>query len=205
MVEGRHDPCVVLRAVPVVEAAAALAACQVLGTGLRERRREDERSGTIPPGDRRHRRGAGRALLRRMEVTGKAGEWKQKNGVPVLDAARERRVIAAKTALTDDPVRRADLAELYETIMAISRRQQRKLVREGTEDPGCAAYAEALANARTPVASPRVVYQGGPGLLQRGGRRGLLRRGGGEPRLPLVLRRVRRPGAGRGRLCRSPH
>ena len=31
VVEGRHDPCVVLRAVPVVEAAAALAACEVLG------------------------------------------------------------------------------------------------------------------------------------------------------------------------------
>ena len=31
IVEGRHDPCVVLRAVPVVEAAAALAACEVLG------------------------------------------------------------------------------------------------------------------------------------------------------------------------------
>ena len=30
-IKGRHDPCVVLRAVPVVEAAAALAACQVMG------------------------------------------------------------------------------------------------------------------------------------------------------------------------------
>lgn len=30
-VEGRHDPCVVHRAVPVVEAAAALAACEILG------------------------------------------------------------------------------------------------------------------------------------------------------------------------------
>ena len=29
--KGRHDPCVVHRAVPVIEAAAALAACQVLG------------------------------------------------------------------------------------------------------------------------------------------------------------------------------
>ncbi|HJB70361.1 MAG TPA: chorismate synthase [Candidatus Flavonifractor avistercoris] len=27
----RHDPCIVPRAVPVIEAAAALAACQVLG------------------------------------------------------------------------------------------------------------------------------------------------------------------------------
>jgi len=30
-IKGRHDPCVVPRAVPVIEAAAALAACQVLG------------------------------------------------------------------------------------------------------------------------------------------------------------------------------
>lgn len=30
-IRGRHDPCLVQRAVPVVEAAAALAACQVLG------------------------------------------------------------------------------------------------------------------------------------------------------------------------------
>lgn len=30
-INGRHDPCIVSRAVPVVEAAAALAACQVLG------------------------------------------------------------------------------------------------------------------------------------------------------------------------------
>lgn len=102
-------------------------------------------------------------FLRRMEVTGKVGAWKQKNGVPVLDAARERRVIAAKTALTEDPARWADLAELYETIMAISRRQQRTLVREGTEDPGYAAYVEALTCARTPVSAPRVVYQGEPG------------------------------------------
>ena len=28
---GRHDPCVVHRAVPVLEAAAALAACELLG------------------------------------------------------------------------------------------------------------------------------------------------------------------------------
>ncbi len=30
-IKGRHDPCIVHRAVPVIEAAAALAACQVLG------------------------------------------------------------------------------------------------------------------------------------------------------------------------------
>ena len=30
-IHGRHDPCIVPRAVPVIEAAAALAACAVLG------------------------------------------------------------------------------------------------------------------------------------------------------------------------------
>ena len=30
-IKGRHDPCIVHRAVPVIEAAAALAACQLMG------------------------------------------------------------------------------------------------------------------------------------------------------------------------------
>ena len=102
-------------------------------------------------------------FLERMAVTGKVGEYKQRAGIPVLDAGREKQVIAAKTDLTDDPARKADVAALYEEIMAISRRQQRKLVREGAEEPGYAAYAAALAARREPVAAPRVVYQGEPG------------------------------------------
>lgn len=102
-------------------------------------------------------------FLERMAVTGKVGEYKQRAGIPVLDAGREKQVIAAKTALTDAPARKADVAALYEEIMAISRRQQRKLVREGAEEPGYAAYAAALAARREPVAAPRVVYQGEPG------------------------------------------
>lgn len=102
-------------------------------------------------------------FLERMAVTGKVGEYKQRAGIPVLDAGREKQVIAAKTALTDDPARKADVAALYEEIMTISRRQQRKLVREGAEEPGYAAYAAALAARREPAAAPRVVYQGEPG------------------------------------------
>ena len=104
-----------------------------------------------------------RLFLERMAVTGKVGEFKQREGIPVLDAARERQVIAAKTALTDDPARKADVAALYEGIMAISRRQQRHLVKEGSEDPGYAAYQADLARRREPVAAPRVAYQGEPG------------------------------------------
>lgn len=102
-------------------------------------------------------------FLERMAVTGKVGEYKQRAGIPVLDAGREKQVIAAKTALTDDPARKADIAALYESIMAISRRQQRHLVREGAEDAGYAAWLADLARAREPVARPRVVYQGEPG------------------------------------------
>ena len=102
-------------------------------------------------------------FLRRMEVTGNVGRYKQERGIPVLDAGRERQVIAAKTALTDDPARKADVAALYESIMAISRRQQRTLVQEGEEDPGFAAYLAALREARLPLEHPRVVYQGEPG------------------------------------------
>ena len=49
-------------------------------------------------------------FLERMAVTGKVGEYKQRAGIPVLDAGREKQVIAAKTALTDDPARKADVA-----------------------------------------------------------------------------------------------
>lgn len=104
-----------------------------------------------------------RLFLERMAVTGKVGEYKQRAGIPVLDAGREKQVIAAKTALTDDPARKADIAALYESIMAISRRQQRHLVQEGAEDPGYAAWLADRARAREPLAHPRVVYQGEPG------------------------------------------
>ena len=102
-------------------------------------------------------------FLRRMEVTWKVGEYKKANGLPVLDSGREKEVIAAKTALTGDPARKADVAALYESIMAISRRQQRKLVREGSEDRGYARWLKALEDRRSPVERPRVVYQGEPG------------------------------------------
>ncbi len=102
-------------------------------------------------------------FLERMEVTGRVGEYKQRQGIPVLDAGREKEVIAARAARTDDPARKADLAALYESIMAISRRQQRHLVKEGAEDPGYAAWLADQARVRQPVANPRVAYQGEPG------------------------------------------
>ena len=102
-------------------------------------------------------------FLERMAVTGKVGEYKKENGLPVLDSSREKEVLAAKTALAADPSERADVASLYESILAISRRQQRKVVREGTEDPGYAQWLKTYEQRREPVPGPRVVYQGEPG------------------------------------------
>ena len=61
----------------------------------------------------------------RMAVTQKVGEYKVKRGLPVLDAGREKEVLAKKTALLKDPDRTEDVTVLYECIMGISRRQQR--------------------------------------------------------------------------------
>lgn len=102
-------------------------------------------------------------FLERMSVTQKVGEYKKQNSIPVLDSSREQQVIASRTALAADPAGKADVATLYESILAISRRQQRKLVREGVEDPGLAQWRKAMDWRRNPVTTPRVVYQGEPG------------------------------------------
>ena len=101
-------------------------------------------------------------FLQRMEVTERVGRWKQANGVPVLDAAREREVLAKKAALTDDPARKDDVTALYEAIMGISRRQQRKLLTE-TGNGDYQRICAALRTARKPLEEPRVLYQGEPG------------------------------------------
>ncbi len=101
-------------------------------------------------------------FLRRMEVTARVGAYKQKSGIPVLDTGREKEVLAKKAALVDDPAGKADVAALFEAIMGISRRQQRKLVQEG----GNQAYDRiraALDATRTPLDGPRILYQGEPG------------------------------------------
>lgn len=100
-------------------------------------------------------------FLKRMEITGQVGAYKAARGLAVLDPEREKAVIAAKAALARDPARKSDVAALYETIMGLSRRQQRQIVRE--EDSACAACWRAVAEARQPVVQPRIVYQGEPG------------------------------------------
>ncbi len=99
---------------------------------------------------------------RRMDVTRRVGEYKLKHGLPVLDQARERQVLADKAALAGPELAGAAV-ELFQTIMALSRRQQRDLTGEGTDNPGLHRFRAAAAAVRAPVERPRVVYQGVPG------------------------------------------
>ena len=115
-VAGRHDPCIVPRAIPCVEAAVA---CAVLDALLDAERGEDL------PSFRREIDRIDRALLqafdRRMELSERIGAWKKARGVPVRDPEREQRKLdaAAEQSVYPDAAR-----ELYETLMRLSREEQ---------------------------------------------------------------------------------
>ncbi len=96
----------------------------------------------------------------RMAVVDKVGQYKLERGIPVLDPAREREVLAEKAAMVADAADRADLTAMFENLMAISRRRQRKLIHEEGGNPGYDRCKRALAAVREPVSRPRVVYQG---------------------------------------------
>ena len=64
----------------------------------------------------------------RMAVTLQVGQYKLANGLPVLDRSREEQVLAGKAALLEDKALTADVTDLFEAIMAISRRQQQRLL-----------------------------------------------------------------------------
>jgi len=98
-------------------------------------------------------------FCQRMGITRKVGQYKAAHGLPVLDAQREKQVLAAKAALVGDELR-ADITTLFETVMALSRRQQQALV----EDSGwLEAHRAAWSACRVPPERPRVLYQGEPG------------------------------------------
>ena len=119
-VPGRHDTCIVLRAVPVVEAAAAAALLDALW--------EDHAAAASDlPAFRRRIDAADRALLDafldRMQTSDRIGAYKRANGLPVRDPAREEELLDRLCALA--PERSAgDVRELYETILRLSRSHQ---------------------------------------------------------------------------------
>lgn len=99
---------------------------------------------------------------RRMDVTRRVGQYKAARGMAVLDQAREREVLRGKGELAGEELRPAVIT-LYQTIMALSRRQQRDMLHEREDNPGLRRWLDARAAIRRPVDDPKVVYQGVPG------------------------------------------
>lgn len=97
---------------------------------------------------------------KRMDATRKVGEYKKKNGIPVLDAAREAEVLEKKEAMLKNPYLRTDVKDFFSAIMAISRRQQRELSADESSRVLFEKFRADARAARQPAASPRVLYQG---------------------------------------------
>ena len=98
----------------------------------------------------------------RMAVTAQVGQYKLERGIPVLDAVRERQVLQDKAQLVEGDLR-PGVTTLFQTMMSISRRQQRDLTRERADNPGVPRFVQALSRMREPIQHPRVVFQGEPG------------------------------------------
>lgn len=116
-VGGRHDSCVALRAAPVVEAAAALAICRLLPAddgslaGLRRQLDDVDEQMTA-------------LLARRLALAGEIGRYKAAQGLPVLDEAREKEVLARRGDLL--PQRRQQVERLFRLLMAEGREEQER-------------------------------------------------------------------------------
>ena len=97
---GRHDPCIVPRAVPCIEAAAAIAVFDML---LEECTPEDLRDyrNQIDTIDEK----ITELLGKRFDVVKDIADFKEQNGLPVLDAAREKEKTVRLESLCDEEKR----------------------------------------------------------------------------------------------------
>ena len=115
---GRHDSCIALRAAPIVEAAAALAICQLW---------QEE-----PTGDLAGYRGAidkidGEIvdlLAKRLQIGSKIGTLKAAAGTAIRDEAREAEVLRSRGDMA--PEYRTAVEAVFRAIMAQTRQVEQK-------------------------------------------------------------------------------
>ena len=63
---------------------------------------------------------------RRMQVVVDVARIKKENGIAILDASREKEVIAKVQSYLKDGHLKEELAEVYETLMKVSKDYQKK-------------------------------------------------------------------------------
>ena len=115
---GRHDPCVVPRAVPAVEAAAAIAVLDAL-LERQEAKAPEELADYRAWLDRLDDQIAG-LLTRRMELSGQIGTYKMARGLPIRDEDREQEKLASVEETCPEALR-GELRAVYGEILRQSR------------------------------------------------------------------------------------
>ncbi len=135
-IRGRHDPCIVLRAVPVVEAAAAAAVYDLLLAYEAEKDPRRTQSTDVME-DLRARIDAAdeeivRAFERRMDAAAKIGRYKKEHGLPIADARREQEKLAAVASQVRTELR-PYFGELYAGIFGLSKKYQHEMTRDRAE------------------------------------------------------------------------
>ena len=65
---------------------------------------------------------------RRMQVVVDVARIKKENGIAILDASREKEVIAKVQSYLKDAALKEELAEAYETLMKVSKDYQKKQI-----------------------------------------------------------------------------
>ena len=121
-IKGRHDPCIVPRAVPVFEAACALAVMDMLldrnsnaEFDLNELRNEINKTDFDIVS----------LFKQRMDIVTAVAEYKKEHGLPILDEKREAALLERIASMAGDEL--AEYAkELYRTMMKVSRSYQAK-------------------------------------------------------------------------------
>ena len=66
----------------------------------------------------------------RMAVSREVAAYKIAKGLPVLDASREAQVVASRQAMLRDASLSGAAAELFKTVMALSRQEQERVMEE---------------------------------------------------------------------------
>ncbi len=71
-------------------------------------------------------------LEKRMTLSHEVAAYKMAHGMQVLDRSREENVLNTRASWVKDPHWQDSVRQLYEAIMAVSREEQERMMREGT-------------------------------------------------------------------------
>ncbi len=67
-----------------------------------------------------------RLLERRMDIARQVGEYKEANGLPVLDRKREDEIIQSRVNMLSDPSLKETVTGIFTLLMRYSRMHQRR-------------------------------------------------------------------------------